>query len=812
MRTPLPLTLSACLVAIPVAAQTGSKALDQATIATPTSSHTAAPRTAPPSRSNRPAASSVTPRATSLPVTHVSLYKNGVGFFEHTGRVTGDATVTLDLTSSQLNDVLQSLTAIDLNGGRITGAGYNSTTPLDQQLRALPLSLGEQPTEADLFNALRGARVDVTGAGTPFTGRILALERRFTLTSGNDAKPTPENRFLTVVADSGAARTLELTSATIVHLLDAPLRTDLNSYLQLLDRNRSEGIRHLTLTDHGPAGSQVTRDLRVSFLSEVPIWKSTYRILTTDAPTAQPSAANAQAAPASQGATLQGFSVIDNTTGEDWNNVHLSLIAGSPQSFLQPLAQPIYARRSEIPIAQDAELTPQTHDSAVDALAAPTKVPQNVQMLKEDGAPAPQAAGVAGMSGMGEGSGSGMGGGSATAGAVLGALGNAPAPAIGPGSGGNIGGGARRVGGPVNGRQLNPSAQLVAPMQPYETIAASSTNPNTTTAAFDDLFAYNLTDPVTIPRNGSALVPILQTPIQTERVTLWSPSDPIPLRALWITNTSQLTLDRGSFTIVENGSFGGEGLLDTIHPGERRLLSYAADQAVRVSIDHRNDSRRVTTISVTRGVLKATSSEIAEVEYLVSNAAPEARTVIVEQPRRQGWTMNNAGGTGSNDPKPTETTPTAYRFRVATAPKETVHLHIGERHTIDQYFRLVDTTDDQLTLFLHNANASPALLQQLEPVFVAKRAVSSLDRQIDDKQTAINQLVEDQKRLRENLAALKGSSEERTLAKRYTGELNSQEDTLGSLRRDLASLQTQRALAQTELDTKLASLQVNETL
>ena len=78
--------------------------------------------------------------------------------------MTGDGTVTIDLTSAQLNDVLQSLTAIDLSGGRITGASYNSTTPLDQQLRALPLSLGEDPTQQDLYNSLRGARVEVTGS------------------------------------------------------------------------------------------------------------------------------------------------------------------------------------------------------------------------------------------------------------------------------------------------------------------------------------------------------------------------------------------------------------------------------------------------------------------------------------------------------------------------------------------------------------------------------------------------------------------------------------------------------------------------
>ena len=722
------------------------------------------------------------PRATSLPVTHVSLYKNGVGFFEHTGRVTGDATVTLDLTSSQLNDVLQSLTAIDLNGGRITGAGYNSTTPLDQQLRALPLSLGEQPTEQDLFSSLRGARVEVTGSGAAFTGRILSLELRPAPIAGDASKPAAEHRFLTVIADTGAARTLELTSATTVRLLDAPLRTDLNTYLQLLDRNRSEAIRHLALTDRGTGA----RDLRVSFLSEVPIWKSTYRILLTDR-----LQFNGAIPPVKdQTATLQGFSVIDNTTGEDWTNVHLSLIAGSPQSFLQPLAQPIYARRAEVPIAQDAQLTPQTHDSAVDALAAPTKIPRDVLLFKEDGAPQFAGGGLAGMSG---GSAGGVPGG------VLGGMGSAPVTGIAAGSGGNTGAGQH-----LGSRQRTFNA-TAAPMQPYETIAANSTNPNTTTAAFDDLFAYNLTDPVSIPRNGSALVPILQTPIATERVTLWSPAEPLPLRALWITNTSPLTLDRGSFTIVEDGNFGGEGLLDTIHPGERRLLSFAADQAVRVSTDYHHDTRRVTTISVAKGVLKATSAEIAEVEYLVQNAAPDARLVIVEQPRRQGWALDS-------DPKPAETTPTAYRFRVATAPKQTVRLHIGERHTLDEYFRLVDSTPDQISVFLHNANAGPALLQQLDPIFAAKRALTTLDQQINDKQLAITSLVDDQRRVRDNLAALKSTAEERSLARRYTAELNTQEDTLANLRRDLATLQTQRAAAQSDLDAKLNSLQINETL
>ena len=706
-------------------------------------------------------------KTTRLPVTHVSLYKNGIGFFEHAGRVTGDGAVTIDLTSAQLNDVLQSLTATDLNGGRITGASYNSTTPLDQQLRALPLSLGEEPTQQDLYNALRGTRVEVTGAGATITGRILSLEERSVAGASDESKPMSARRFLTVVSDAGT-RTLELTQATTVRLLDTGLRSDLDTYLELLDRNRTEGVRHLTLTDRGTG----VRDLRVSFLSEVPVWKSTYRILFTNG-----LQLNGEISPKKiETATLQGFSVVDNTTGEDWKKVQLSLIAGSPQSFLQPLAQPIYARRPEVPIAQDAQLTPQTHASSVDS---------------DNAAP---VAGVAGMSGVGMGSGSGAG----VTGGVMGG--------IGTGYGGNTGGGAKLVGGaPRVGVSHGVVSNSIAPMVPYETVASNSIAPNTTIAAFDDFFAYNLVDPVTIPRNGSALVPILQAKIQSERVTLWSPSEPRPLRALWVTNSSDFTLDRGSFSIVENGAFGGEGLLETIHPGERRLLSYAADQAVRVSVDHRNDSHRVTIISLSKGVLRATSAEVAEVEYLVHNAAPDARMVIVEQPRRAGWELDS-------DPKPEETTPDAYRFRVTTAPKQTVRLHIGERHTFEQHFRLVDSTDQQLTVFLQNAKASPAVMQQFEPVFAAKRIVAALDVQIGDKQSAINQLVDDQKRLRDNLGSLKGSAEERSLAKRYTAELNAQEDTLATLRSDLAALEQQLQGAEADLSKKIESLSIEEKI
>src|SRR5258706_6435672 len=117
--------------------------------------------------------------STRLPVRRVVLYKNGVGYFEHLGRVRGSQNVHIDFTSAQLNDVLKSLTVLDLSGGRITGVDYNSEAPLARRLATLRLALGERPTVMEFLGALRGARVEVrNGASLAIAGRILSVERK----------------------------------------------------------------------------------------------------------------------------------------------------------------------------------------------------------------------------------------------------------------------------------------------------------------------------------------------------------------------------------------------------------------------------------------------------------------------------------------------------------------------------------------------------------------------------------------------------------------------------------------------------------
>jgi len=692
-------------------------------------------------------------RASQLPVTRVALYKNGVGFFEHSGHVTGSQSVTIDFTTAQLNDVLQSLTAIDLNGGRIAGAGYNSTTPLEQQLKALPLALGEDPTAVDFYNAIRGARVEVHSGAATISGRLLNIE--LINTTEKDGEAVQQKRLITVIAESGEIRTLELTPATEVRLLDADLHQDVTRYLQLLASTRNQGLRHLTLLDNGTG----TRELHVSYISEVPIWKSTYRILFTTPKTLAPNGI--------QTATLQGWSVVDNTTGSDWNNVQLSLIAGAPQSFIQPLSVPYYSRRPEIPLPQEAQLTPQTHESgeAVDQFSV-AKAPPPAPPQSSSGGLRQRVYSGSGSASLNENYIEGM-----------------PVTS-------------------VSSQGLMPGVQEGPPIE-YQQYAAGSFAANSTTAAFDDYFAYNLADPITIRKNESAMVPILQTKIDAERVTLWSPRQPTPLRALWIANTSDLTLDRGSFSIVEDGNFGGEGLLDPIHPGEKRLLSYAVDQAVRVTTDAQSSSSHITSISGSNGVLFLYSSDTAEISYIVHNAAQEPRTVVVEHPVRAGYTL-------TSDPKPAETTSSVDRFRVVAASGLTERLLVSETHPGRAQYQLTNSDDTTLTFILNQTNRNPALVAALQPIFAARRHVSDLRTALDKVNAQLTALRSDEDRQRANVTAL--TNADKAARERFVHDLNATEDQIAASQKDLTAAQAALQGAKDDLAGKIESLQINEKL
>lgn len=669
--------------------------------------------------------------ATRLPVRRVVLYKSGVGYFEHVGRVRDNQTVSIDLTSGQLDDVLKSLTTVDLGDGRVTGITFNSTAPLEQRLRTLNLPLGATTSRRGLLEALRGARVEVQGSGVATTGRILSVHERPRI--AGDATESIEE--LTIVTDTGTVRTFELRSGVGVRLLDAGLRGELGQYLDLIGSTRAQDVRRLAVATSGTG----LRDLFVSYVSEVPVWKTTYRLVVPTETGRKP--------------FLQGWAVVDNMLGEDWTDVQLSLVAGAPQSFIQPLSQPLYTRRPVVPLAAGVLTTPQTHGATMNEGAA---------KALDTSAPVPQASEMAVPPGRFE--------------AMVSSMRAAGAPAA-------------------------PAPAAVEDRLREQEAAASGGN-------LGDLFEYRLREPVTIRRNQSALVPIVQADITVERVSLWNAANAggRPLRALWLTNDTGLTLDGGSLSLVEGGAFAGEGLLDAIKPAERRFISYATDLASRVTVNRDGGPRRISRVRIAGGTMTQFIEERATTTYTVRNEDAAPRDVIIEHPVRDGWTLTRGTAT------PVESTATQHRFRVTVAPNTSEALKVEEVHPVETRVAVSNLNNQQVALVLRGRNIDPSVEPQLQAVLAASREVARLQAEATARRAEITRIGEDQERIRGNLSALKGSAEERQLVARYTRELNAQEDRLDVLRRELESLEAQATAAQQELARLAAAVAVDVEL
>jgi len=754
-----------------------------------------------------------------LPVRRVVLYKNGVGYFEHLGRVRGNQALTIDFTSGQLNDVLSSLTVLDLGGGRITGVNYNSEAPLAKRLGALRLPLGEQTTVSQFLSALRGARLEVRSGGGTITGRLLSVERKTRTTKEGQVIPYDE---ISVITDGGEVRTAELGGATSVRLAERDLNQEVGRYLNLLASTRLQDLRRMTISSAG-AGD---RQLFVSYISEVPLWKTTYRIVMPTKATAKP--------------LLQGWAIVDNTVGEDWENVELSLVAGAPQSFIQQLSQPYYSRRPVVPLPESVQLSPQTHAATLipgsGTLSGTVTDPSGANVANATvrvydasnnlvGTATTDDSGNYEVSGLPEGnyriqvvspgfrtyaesnvpvtSGEeaskdvALRVGVASEAIEMRAGAAAPAAPV-PGVAGGISGGRFR-------------ASEKAAFQPMNAATISATRAAQQAAAqareLGDLFEYKLKQPVTIRKNQSALVPILQSDVTAEKVSLWSESAgrPQPLLAIWLTNSSGLTLDGGSFTVLEEETFAGEGLVDPVKPGEKRLLSYAADLGVRVESKAESESQPVTRVRIYRGLMTQTSEVREQKTYTIRNEDTHARTVVIEHPRRPDYKL--APGL-----EPAETTAGMYRFRIPVAPKKTEKLTVKEAKPLETRYVINNLTDDQITLFVRQKTINPEIEQALRRIVAQKNVISGFDRDIQARNNETKRIFDDQQRLRENMKALKGSAEEKALLQRYTKQLDDEETRLEAIRKETADLEAKRAQAQAELNRMIEELQFDTTL
>ena len=453
----------------------------------------------------------------SLPIRRVILYSNGVAYIERRGLVAGNAEINLSFKQSQVDDVLKSMVVLDLNNGKIGAVSYNSSAPASARTAEIPFSVdAESGTEgtggiAGVLSQLQGAKVAVTSTKGPATGSILTVEKR--TIPGDKDRPATMARFLVIASDAGEITSFDLADVRAVKLLDEGTKRDLNEFASATASTRRRDAKTITVTSNGTG----QREMVVSYTIAAPIWKTTYRVVLDE-----------EGKP-----FFQGWAIVDNVSEEDWDSVQLSLVSGSPISFIQNLQKPLYRYRPIIPIPEDLNLDPQIYD------------PEAYGDLAD-----------ASSAGVGAGYGSGTGDGDG---------GRAAPP---PSSNNFI----------VDGARASLSTVLVNEQGGVQTAATGS--------ELGDLFEYRIANPVTVSRNRSALIPIIQTKMEGERVSIYNESarHDRPMGGMMLTNTSPLTFEGGSLTVLDRDAYAGEALMERLKPKEKRLISFALDLGTLISI------------------------------------------------------------------------------------------------------------------------------------------------------------------------------------------------------------------------------------
>ncbi len=238
-----------------------------------------------------------------------------------------------------------------------------------------------------------------------------------------------------------------------------------------------------------------------------------------------------------------------------------------------------------------------------------------------------------------------------------------------------------------------------------------------------DLFEYAIEHPISIKRNQSALVPIVQRGFEGRPVLLCNKQARAenPMRCVEFKNTTGLTLEGGPVTVLEAGSYVGEAMLETTKPDDERLVPYAVELAVSVLSNYESHSERAHRIVVRNGQLKAQYTRVQKMTYHLKNKVDSAPTVYLEHPRGAEWKLFDT-------PDPHEVTENYWRFRFTIEPKKTTKFVVCQRLVLQSEYGLTDLTDRQLTLWMEEKYLDQNTATALQKVLEAQSRGRSLRR------------------------------------------------------------------------------------
>ena len=784
-------------------------------------------------RGTRQAANGVTSTAPSagsdsLPIRRVILYSNGVAYIERRGFVSGNAEIDLSFKQSQVDDVLKSMVVLDLGQGRIGAVSYNSSAPVSARMAEIPFSVA--PTSSDgngvagVLAQLQGARVAVTTAAGTTIGSVLTVERKIV----RGEKESSMTNVVVIASENGEISSFDLDEVRSLKLLEDGTRADVMEFANASASARRLDAKTITVTSVGTG----RREMIVSYTIAAPIWKTTYRVVLDE-----------EGRP-----FFQGWAIVDNISDEDWTDVQMSLVSGSPVSFIQNLQKPFYRYRPVIPMPQDLQLRPQVYEAQSGGLAGGSAIAGVV--MDSNGAVIPGASVSLRNESTGqifsistdsygnfERAGLPAGSYSVTANAPgfntlnvkntplgrtlkleleIGTVSetvNVTAESIEELPRGTGFGSALRLnpGFQVDGATGSENVYLMDGVLSDTKAgdALRSGNSGVTAAAtgddIGDLFEYRIDRPVTVLRNRSALIPIVQTQMEGERVAIYNEAVRAdrPLSGVLLKNVTDLTLEAGSMTVIDGNAYAGEALMERLKAKEQRLISFALDLGTNIKVRPRQDREPARTVKAVNGVLQIHYFQTEEKLYTISNQADRPKVVYIEFPIRYGWELSD------RTQKPDYTTQSFYRFRVELEAFEEKELTIALRNPKVDSYQISSVNKDQLEFFIARRYIDEATRVKIVKLIELRNAIAGTDSAINALRNEVTAIEADQKRLRENIESLSKTAEAKSLITRYISKANDQESRLEQIAAERKVLLAEKERLERELAAEIRSFEVS---
>ena len=441
---------------------------------------------------------------------------------------------------------------------------------------------------------------------------------------------------------------------------------------------------------------------------------------------------------------LQGWAIVENQTESDWSDVSLSLVSGRPISFIMDLYQPLYATRPKVVAAQFAGLHPQVYDDGISAATdtvalAPAREENERRKSRE--------------------------------------------------LQGRVGGLARR--------DVLLSEVVVTATAADE--AAQSVQSIGSTTNLGQLFEYSVGN-VTLPRQKSAMLPIIADSVAIERLSIYNASvlASNALNGVRLKNTTGKLLLQGPITVIDKSTYAGDARIDDVPAGQERLLSYGID--LQLAIDNTKQSQADAVVSgrILKGVLYLQTKHVATREYRAENKGDAEKTLVIEHPVRQGWKLVDTQS-------PIETTPTVYRFQGKAPSRKVTVLTVHEELVTGESVAIASADPGMLLVYCRTGALSKDVRDALTKAAQLRDAVAETEGKINDRIQRLAQITQEQARIREDMKIVSSNT---AYHARLLAKLNEQESTIEKYQRERDELTVRRDGQRHELEAYLANLVV----